>query len=282
MLANPDDKGPLQKTHWWCSTSSNWDRWLDHRRWISEQSSTRSRGTRSRHSMDSFLFVQTKNFSGDGQEFTKVSRAVWKKPKVIYMDNSLEFGKSCEDLSWNHRTSTPYRSETNGIAERAARRVKEGTSAVLLQSGLDQTNGGLIPWNALAICEMSKTSWQMGKLLTQGDSENHAKAQWFLLVQWLNIIRFLPETSQRSTNVVRKCYQEYASDTLCTRGWIWKGDILVADIEELEKMDALEIHPRRINAKEVLTAQRGDEFIFPNSRWYSKIVRTRSRIPRTH
>ena len=35
-------------------------------------------------------------------------------------------------------TSTPHRSETNGIAERAVRRVKEGTSAVLLQSGLNE------------------------------------------------------------------------------------------------------------------------------------------------
>ena len=60
------------------------------------------------------------------------------KPKIIYTDNSLEFGKSCEDLSWNDRTSTPYRSETNGIAEKAVHRVKEGTSAVLLQSGLDE------------------------------------------------------------------------------------------------------------------------------------------------
>ena len=59
-----------------------------------------------------------------------------RKPKVIYTDNSLEFCKSCEDLSWNHCTSTPHSSETNGIAERAVRRVKEGTSAVLLQSGL--------------------------------------------------------------------------------------------------------------------------------------------------
>ena len=30
-----------------------------------------------------------------------------RKPKVIYTDNSLEFGKACEDLSWNHGTSTP-------------------------------------------------------------------------------------------------------------------------------------------------------------------------------
>ena len=61
-----------------------------------------------------------------------------RKPKVIYADNWLEFGKACEDLSWNHCTSTPHRSETNGIAERAVRRVKEGTSAVLWQSGLDE------------------------------------------------------------------------------------------------------------------------------------------------
>ena len=31
-----------------------------------------------------------------------------RKPKVIYTDNSLEFGKACEDLSWNHCTSTPH------------------------------------------------------------------------------------------------------------------------------------------------------------------------------
>ena len=35
-----------------------------------------------------------------------------RKPKVIYTDNSLKFGKACEDLSWNHCTSTPHRSET--------------------------------------------------------------------------------------------------------------------------------------------------------------------------
>ena len=45
---------------------------------------------------------------------------------------------ACEDLSWNHRASTPHRSETNGTTERAVRRIKEGTSAVLLKSGLDK------------------------------------------------------------------------------------------------------------------------------------------------
>ena len=69
------------------------------------------------------------------QKFLEPERS----PKVIYTDNSLEFGKACGDLSWNHCTSTPHRSETNGIAERAVRRVKEGTSAVLLQSGLNES-----------------------------------------------------------------------------------------------------------------------------------------------
>ena len=43
---------------------------------------------------------------------------------------------------------------------------------------------------------------------------------------------------------------------------IWKGDIVVADIEELEKMDASELHARKLNAKEVLTPQRSGNFIF--------------------
>ena len=38
---------------------------------------------------------------------------------------------------------------------------------------------------------------------------------------------------------------------------------MVADIEELEQMDASELHARRLNAKEVLTPMKGDKFIFP-------------------
>ena len=86
-----------------------------------------------------------------------------RKPKVIYIDNSMEFGKACE-VSWTHCTSTPHRSETNGIAERAVRRVKEGTSAVLLQSCLFGI-GGQIPWNVIPICETSQISYLMGKPL---------------------------------------------------------------------------------------------------------------------
>ena len=87
--------------------------------------------------LQSYPCKTTNNFPGDPEKPNEVLEPE-RKPKVIYTDNSLEFGKSREELSWNHCTSTPHRSETNGIAERAVRRVKEGTSAVLLQSGLDK------------------------------------------------------------------------------------------------------------------------------------------------
>ena len=70
---------------------------------------------------------------------TKISQETQRRlQKFLELTIPLEFGKACEDLSWNHCTSAPHRSETNGIAERAVRRVKEGTSAVLLQSGLNE------------------------------------------------------------------------------------------------------------------------------------------------
>ena len=45
-------------------------------------------------------------------------------------------------------------------------------------------------------------------------------------------------------------------------GGIWKGDVLIADLEELETMDASEIFSKRLNAKKVIFPKQG-EFIFP-------------------
>ena len=45
-------------------------------------------------------------------------------------------------------------------------------------------------------------------------------------------------------------------------GGIWKGDILVADMEELETMDASGLYSTRLNAKEVMFHQQNGKFIF--------------------
>ena len=141
-----------------------------------------------------------------------------RKPKVIYTDNSLEFGKACEDLSWNHCTSTPHRSETNGIAERAVRRVKEGTSAVLLQSGLNES------WWADSM-ECYTYLRNVTDLLSDGKRRpvkdvlgNHLRDLLFHLVHWLSIILLLRRISHASINLERKFYLDCSSDTLSTRG----------------------------------------------------------------
>ena len=80
--------------------------------------------------VDTIIPVQIKIYPGDPEEPNEVPGANEE------MTIPWNLGKSCEELSWNHCTSTPHRSETNGIPERAVRRVKEGTCAVLLQSSL--------------------------------------------------------------------------------------------------------------------------------------------------
>ena len=45
-------------------------------------------------------------------------------------------------------------------------------------------------------------------------------------------------------------------------GWIWEGDILIADIEELEKLDASEICPRRLLLHSVLITPKNGELVF--------------------
>ena len=140
-----------------------------------------------------------------------------RKPKVIYIDNSLEFGKACEDLYWNHCTSAPLRSEANGIAERAVRRVKEGTSAVLLQSGLneswwaDSMQCFIYLRNVTDLLSDGKTPYERrfgqpfkGPIIPFGSS--------------VAFTLFLRRTSQESINLERKFYLDCSSDTLCTRG----------------------------------------------------------------
>ena len=110
------------------------------RTWILEQSPIRCRGTSSRHSMES---VSNRNFTGDGEEFTKVPRVVaeatsysyvqfkriWQVLWRIIMESSNNYTSSIRDKR-NCRTSC-------GFAERAVRWIKEETSAVFLQSGSD-------------------------------------------------------------------------------------------------------------------------------------------------
>ena len=89
------------------------------------------------HSMDSVVSVQNKNCSGNPEKLAKVLGT--REETLSHLHRQfLGIRQSWWRSFLNNCTSTPHRSETNGIAERAVRRVKVGTSAVLLQSGLDE------------------------------------------------------------------------------------------------------------------------------------------------
>ena len=80
---------------------------------------------------------------------------------------------------------TPHRSETNGIAERAVRRVKEGTSAVLLQSGLNESwwADSMECYTYLHVTDLL-SDWKTPMKDVLG---NHFKDRLFHLVHWLSI-----------------------------------------------------------------------------------------------
>ena len=110
-----------------------------------------------------------------------------RKPKVIYTDNSLEFDKVWRSLLESlHVCTTQIRNKWDCWESRAVRRVKGGTSVVLLQSGLNKV-GGQIPWSALPICEMFKISCLMGRHHMRDVLENQLKDRLFHLVHLLSI-----------------------------------------------------------------------------------------------
>ena len=90
---------------------------------------------------------------------------------------------------------------------------------------------------------------------------NHLMDRLFHLVHWESITLFR-KTSQESINLERKSFGLFLGYTLYAGG-IWKGDVLVADLEELETMDASEIYSKRLNAKEVIFPKEKGKFLFP-------------------
>ena len=137
------------------------------------------------------------------------------------------------------------------IAERAVRRVKEGASAVLLQPGLNESW-----WADSMECYIFLRNIQ--DLLSDGKTPYERRfGQPFNgpIIPFGSLVVYHPISAQDQSRIHQFGqtvlpglffgYNVYA-------GGIWKGDILVADIEELETMNASEIYSKMFNAKEVI------------------------------
>ena len=133
-----------------------------------------------------------------------------------------------------------------------------------------------------------KSSAQSGQFPCYCDGENSVCTTIWWTFERSNLSIWctggiLPEyrkTKLELINSERKYYRESFKDMLSSREGTWNGDILVTDIRS-RKLDASEIHPRRLNTK-VLKTHKDGGFGITCGRWFSIITRKRARIPRTH
>ena len=141
-------------------------------------------------------------------------------------------------------------------------------------------NGGRIPWNATAICETFKISCLMGRHLMRDVLGMPFDGP---VIPFGAMVECHPISAKDQSRVHQfgpEVLSGFSSVMSCT-GRIWKGDILVADVEGLEQMDASEIYTKRLNAKEVLTPMSGEKF-FPNRGWNGKTLWRRSGSENIH
>ena len=141
------------------------------------------------------------------------------------------------------------------------RRVKEGTSAVLLQSGLDEN------WWADSM-ECYTYLRNVQDLLSDGKTpyeRRFGKPFKGPIIPFGSLVEYYPISAkdqsrihQFGKKVLPGLFLGYA---LCAEG-LWKGDILVADTEEFETMDASEIYSKRLNAKEVISPKENGKLFF--------------------
>ena len=178
---------------------------------------------------------------------------------------------------WNHCTSAPHRSETNGIADRGVRMVKEGTSAILLQSGLDEhwrsesTDCYFYLRNVQGLLPDGKTPSER----RFGEPFCDARIPFVSMIEYRQISA--KENARLHQLVKKKSPHRHLRWQCVGCGWrISKGDICVADVEELKILDASEVHGVFLGITFiVITFNQGSNFLYRrkgHSQFHSSIL----------
>ena len=138
--------------------------------------------------------------------------------------------------------------------------------------------GEQIPWNVTPICETSQIYYLMGRrgqIRNVQDLLSNEKTPYDRrfgepfkgsIIPFGSLVEYYPISAKdqsRNHQFGKKVLPGLFLGYALYAGGIWKGDILVADIEELETMDASEIYSKRLNAKEVMFPKEKGKFIFP-------------------
>ena len=242
LQEDQDNKGPLQKTQWRSRTSSRkmlvtWQQQIT-KFPVKDVNLETTIDTLSWYKiwqLNGFNLIRSKpNFSGNRKDLTKDLGADEETKSHLHR----QFPGIWQTL-WRFILESivvrQHRSETNGIAERAVRRIKEGSFAVLLQSGLNEKG-----WADSMECYCYLRNIQ--DLLSDGKTPYE---RWFgeplkgpviPFGSWQNITLFLLKichdcissaicvargvlrrTQEAYINLAQKSCQVYSLDVHCTR-----------------------------------------------------------------
>ena len=207
--------------------------------------------------MDPKLSMHNQISSGDAEESLTLLTSR-RNPRSILMDISHEFVQACEELNWNHERSTPYRSETHGIAERAVRRVKEGTSSVLVNwTDLRKASGHLLVglahvWDSNTTPLLLPTRF----LEAQTDPFDGPMITFGAVVKcYSSVCRRPSQGPSASANVLIGQFSEYALNA----GGCGAGDPFTVDTEDLKTLPHLKFTYKDWKSKEVDIQKRCNE-----------------------
>ena len=139
------------------------------------------------------------------------------------------------------------------------RRGKEGTSVVLLQSGL---NGSW--WADSMDCDTCFRN--VTDLLSDGKTpyeRRFGKPFEGLIIPFGSLVEYHPIIAKDQSRIHQVGKKVLPGLFLGYTGWIWKGDALIADLEELERWTHRKYIRKDSMRKRPYFLKKKGEFIFP-------------------
>ena len=234
----------------------------------SNQSSIRSRGTRSCYPMDSIFSVQDEDFTWDGEKFVKFLEPVAQTKSCIYRQL---------DGIWQ----SLWRSFLEPLYINATQITNKWDC---WENQVWMKIGEQIPWNVTPICETSQDLLFDGKTHYErrfGEPFKGRMIPFGALVEWKTLWRtsqkandtfwskcwisseFTESPKQEFINLARKSYLGSFLAMSQSRGEFGKKIFWWQIWKSWKSWKHQIFYPRRINAKEVLIRQKDDELIFP-------------------
>ena len=174
-----------------------------------------------------------------------------KRGEMLYSDGAEELRVSAERLGLVHRTSTPYRPQSNGRCEVRIRGVVQGTRCLLLQAGLPHR-----------FWPLAGRAWCFGKNVTAGDEDasafEHVHGYSFngQLIPFGALVLYKLNPRDRAEYLK---FDPTAVHGLCVGyhmepGYRWSGDYYVLNLETLRTSNLAtdKIRTRRVKEIELI------------------------------